>query len=280
MSLPPLQLILDAYTSTGYLKRIGGKYTLTAEARRWLLPSSPQYLGNLIGYFESLYSRWGNLEYAVDHGSPVRPYYEAFGEQDWKLYVGGMRDLARILIPEVFRVLKLPGSPQRLLDIGGSHGVYAVECCLRYPRLQATIMDFAPALLHATPFIREAGLVQRVTLVAGDILATDFPGDQDCVLLFNVIHGFNEENNRILLQRSLKALRPGGALFILDQFASLKPQSGLGRFIPLMVGLNLVNEIGGRIYSYEEVRSWCSEASSVKYRRLRVPGVALIEVRT
>ena len=33
-------------------------------------------------------------------------------------------------------------------------------------------MDFAPALLHATPFIREAGLVQRVTLVAGDILAT------------------------------------------------------------------------------------------------------------
>lgn len=280
MSEVAVRTILEVYTSGGYLKSLHHGYALTRESKRWLLRSSPYYIGNLIGYFESLYRRWGELEYTLEHGAPKRPYYEAFDEKDWQLYVDAMRDLARVLIPEVFRVMALSGSPKRLLDIGGSHGEYAMEFCRRYPELHSTIIDFPPALRHTEKIVREGNMISRVFLEAGDIVEVALPGDQDAVLLFNVIHGFTETDNLALVQRSIKALRPGGTLFILDQFLEAKGASGLGRFLPLMVGLNLLNEIGGRAYAFEEVKQWCSGASSVKYRKLRVPGVGLIEVKS
>ena len=281
MNMPEtaVRLILDSYQSAGYLKSHHHEYGLTKESERWLLPSSPFYIGNLIGYFESLYRRWGDLEYALDHGGPRRPYYEAFDDKDWQLYVHAMGDLARVLIPEVFRVMRFPESPKRLLDIGGSHGRYALECCRRLPELQAMIIDFQPALWHAADIVRDEKLESRVLLQAGDMLKVAFPGNQDVVLLFNVIHGFEDKDNLDLVQRSLGALRPGGVLFILDQFLEGRGSSVLGRFLPLMVGLNLLNEIGGRVYAFHDVQRWCSGASTVRYRKLRVPGVGLVEVR-
>ncbi len=279
MSEPAVTLLLESYRAAGYLKLHSGGYALTEESSRWLLRGSPSSMTNLIGYFETLYSRWGELEYALEHGRPRRPYYEAFDEGDWRLYVYAMQDLARILLPEVFRVVKHAGSPERLLDIGGSHGRYTLEFCRRFPGLQATIMDFAPALRVAEELIRAEDMEQRIALRGGDVRTSAFPGGQDVILLFNVIHGFSENENLDLVQRSLGALRPGGVLYILDQFLEGRRSSDLSRFLPLMVGLNLLNEIGGRAYAFSDIQRWSSRARSVKYRRLRVPGVALIEVK-
>jgi len=45
-----------------------------------------------------------------------------------------------------------------------------------------------------------------------------------------------------------------------------------------MVGVNLANEIGGNVYSFEEVASWCRTAglTEIHRYRLRLPGVHLI----
>jgi hypothetical protein len=45
-----------------------------------------------------------------------------------------------------------------------------------------------------------------------------------------------------------------------------------------MVGLNLLNEIGGNTYTFEQIKGWCAGAAAVKRIRLRFPGVTLVEV--
>jgi hypothetical protein len=272
------ELLVDAFSVAGYLNCRGKRYRASVDAKKWLVKSSPHYIGNLVRYFETLYPRWEYLEQSLDRGQPPKRYYETFSDDDWKVYVLAMRDLARLLMNEVRKRIVLPVNAKRLLDLGGSHGLYAIDCCRRYQNLKAQIIDFAEALRHTTAIVQEESMEGRITLAPADITKTNLPSDQDCVLLFNVIHGFSPEGNRELINRALAALVPGGKLFILDQIKTGATGSHLSRFIPLMVGLNLLNEIGGNTYTLDDVKSWCRPASSVKHHKLRFPGVSLIEV--
>jgi len=270
------RLLADACAAGGYLHERNGMYTATREAKKWLVRSSPTYLGDLMLYFDSLNSRLGGLERSLEHGKPARPYYASFGEEEWKTYVRGMANLARLLIPEVIRKIRLPRSGGQILDLGGSHGLYSLACCRRFPGTTAIVMDFAQALHQAEALLEgEAG--NRIQLIAGDILTSPLPPDQDAVLLFNILHGFDGETNRTLIARASASLRRGGRLYILDQMAGTGQRSPLSRFMPLMVGLNLMNEVGGSAHPLRRIREWCSAARSFRAMPLRFPGVALIE---
>jgi hemolysin activation/secretion protein len=43
----------------------------------------------------------------------------------------------------------MPPSPTAMLDIGGSHGLYSVALCRRYPTLDGTILE-PPQVEEAT----------------------------------------------------------------------------------------------------------------------------------
>lgn len=280
LSVGGTELLVQSFLQTGYLHASGNRYALTNEAKKWLLQDSPTYVGNLIYYFETLYGRWSYLEHSLEHGFPPRRYFDSFSDEDWRVYVYGMRDLARLLLPDVVKKILLPNAPRHLLDLGGSHGSYSIACCRRYPTLTATIIDFEEPLRHATSLIAEGGMTDRVHLCPGDFTRIDLPPEQDAVLLFNVIHGFSGQENQRLITRAMEALSPDGSLYILDQLRDKqRGRGGVAKFIPLMVGLNLLNEIGGNTYSDAEVRSWLGNARVVRTFRLRLPGVTLLEAR-
>ena len=278
MSVKGVLLLADAFVAGGYLTRHGNTYALRPEGSKWLVKSSPFYLGNLIRHFETLYDRWTYLEQTLDHGDPPRRYYESFTDDDWKVYVLAMRDLARLLVGSVRKRISFPSTAKNILDLGGSHGLYAMDCCRRYPNLHARIIDFPQALKHTADLVREEGMEGRVTLVPGDFMKMELLQGQDGILLFNIIHGLTGEENAMLITRCLKALVPGGKLYILDQMKVEGGKSALAQFVPLMVGLNLLNEIGGNAYTIEQVKSWCKDATALKVYRLAMPGVSLIEV--
>jgi SAM-dependent methyltransferase len=270
-------LVAGAAAEAGYLTSHNGLFTLSTEGRKWLLKDSPNSLVFLIRYFETLHARWGDLERAMDRGKPARIYYEGFSDEDWRVYVLAMRDLARLVIPLVMRKVRIGKGASLLLDLGGSHGLYAAACCRKSPGLSAVVMDFEPAARVGQEVIREEGLEERVRFLPGDILRSPLPSHTDAILLFNIIHGFDEQQNRALIARALEALRPGGLLFILDQLKDGGGRSGVGRFVPLMVGLNLLSESGGTAYEYPQIKEWCHAASRVSQHSLRLPGLSLIE---
>jgi hypothetical protein len=273
-----VSLVADACVAGGYLRRRGTLYQLAPEGRKWLLRESPDSLVSLLRYFETLHDRWAALEGSLVRGKPPQPYYATFTEAEWRLYALAMRDLARQILPYVARVIRVPRNRSLLVDIGGSHGLYALALCSRHPGLRAIVMDFSPVLRVAEEFIREAHLADRVATHARDFMRQSIPEGADVILMFNIIHGLSPEENVALVGRALEALTPGGRLYILDQLKGQADASGLGRFLPLMVGINLLNEIGGTAYGVNDVEEWCGGRGRVRRVRLRFPGVTLLEI--
>lgn len=271
-------LVLDACVTCGYLRRTDARYRLAPPARRWLLRSSPRNLVRLVAYFESRAARWADLETALSTGAPATTYQSGLDADGWELYVDAMADLARFLIPAVLRRIRLPGSPRSGLDLGGSHGLYAAALCRAHPHLTMTVLDDPRAQDAARRSLAGVAGADRVSVRPADVLRDPLPGGQDVILLFNLIHGFTAEQNTELLRRTLAALAPGGRAYILDQFLGERGTGGAGSFIPLMMGLHLLNESGGRTFAVEEVRAWCRDSADVRRLGLGLPGVGLVEL--
>src|SRR5690349_5664217 len=65
-------LLGNALAAIGLLTQSDGRYRLTEPARRFLLQSSPEYLGDMILFDEALWETWGRLDEAVRTGQPAR----------------------------------------------------------------------------------------------------------------------------------------------------------------------------------------------------------------
>ncbi|MFI5252996.1 MAG: methyltransferase [Bacteroidota bacterium] len=278
-----VEIALNLLVSAGYLKIRQKNYSLTPQSRKWLLKDSPNNIGNFLSYIEMLHQHWMNLEETLKNGFPEKTYVELFSKKEWKIYMEGMSDLAKLILPYVLPKLVIPDTAEQLLDLGGSHGLYSTEICRRHPSLHATIIDFPEVIEHVNPSAHCLELADRITWRAGDLKNIDLERVQhDVVLAFNIIHGFDESENERLFQSISRTLKSCGKLFVLDQLKSDKHIGrGASALIPAAVGLNLMNEIGGNVYSFEAVKRWCQKAgmAHIKQSTLSLPGVALISAR-
>ena len=198
-----LRLLLDSCVVAGYLAYRKGAYHLAAEGTEMALPRIlPIPWCNLIAYFETLHARWAHLESSLEHGTPAHPYYEVFNEDDWRVYVLGMRDLARLFLPHVIEKI-LPGNAARnMLDIGGSHGLYSIRMLPPSPRVACEGCGFRPGpgtCVHVR--CGNPACVGGSNYAPGNFLIDPLPPEQDVVLMFNIIHGLSPAENRALVAR-------------------------------------------------------------------------------
>jgi len=109
------------------------------------------------------------------------------------------------------------------------------------------------------------------------VTASELPRSSfDAVLAFNIIHGFDSGTNDRFVRSIVNSLVSGGIVYFLDQFKK-NGTRGVRSVLPLAVGINLMNEIGGSVYGVEELKAWCARAglSSFRHRELLLPGVGL-----
>src|SRR5207249_10242661 len=101
-----------------------------------------------------------------------------------------MHERSYVLAEPTVQTMQLPSSAQRILDLGGGPGSYAIALARRYPKLQGVIVDQTVAV--AKQLIRKHALAGRLTVRAGDIFKDELGSGYDAVLCSNVIHIFNE----------------------------------------------------------------------------------------
>ena len=278
MSLEPFLLAL---VRLGYLARTGNSYRNTAAATRWLTADSPATLKGIVPFLEDHIHRWEHLEQTIKTGHPpftAYDFYRAHPER-WASFHDGQRAVATFTVDEAARKADLREVPLRLIDVGGSHGLYTVALCRRYKLLSAVIYDWADGVEAARREIANAGMRGRIDTQCGDFLLDDLGHGYDVALLGNIIHGQRPLAIVDLLRRLRAALNSGGTLLIVDQVRMRQPFTRLAGYMAEVAGLLLLNELGGGLYPYGQLRKWLLETGYVRprLRRLwRTPGFVLI----
>jgi 2-polyprenyl-3-methyl-5-hydroxy-6-metoxy-1,4-benzoquinol methylase len=250
--------LLDALVGIGYLQWSNGNYTLKQKFHKWLLKESES---NLIGKlrFQILEWEWmAKLEDYVRTGKTLE-MHNSMSPGEWQLYQEGMRDLSINVAKEVAPKIPVPKGATAMLDIGGSHGIFSIELCKRYPSLSSTIMELPGAMEAASAIAKRYDTTNRVNYVAGNALTDDLGKEKyDLIMINNVVHHFTSEQNFTLAKKIAAALKPGGIYAIGEFIRQSKP--GEGGVAASTTGLYFSLTSSSGTWSIDEMEGWQKSA--------------------
>ncbi len=269
-ALMPLLRVLEA---AGYLSNRRGLFSLSRVSKKWLIAESPDSMRDHLLFMRQQWHWHDHVPHYLRTGEGLRIHQE-LEPADWVLYRRGMASTAHFGANEIGRKTPLPSNPRRLLDIGGSHGLYADWFCRQHPTLEADVLDFPDVVATAPPY-------DRVRYLAGDALT--YPVGEaryDLVFLCQVSHHLTVEQNRCLTARAAAALKPGGYFVVVEL---LREASGTDpeisrSLVSLFFGLTST----GGLWNAAEIQAWQSAAGLTPLAPrslLTVPGCAVLAAR-
>ncbi|MEA2373749.1 MAG: hypothetical protein QOD53_212 [Thermoleophilaceae bacterium] len=252
-----VEALSSALISLGYLERDGERLRVSAGAARLAVRGSPESVATFAGGFaRQHWDSLGGLEDAL-RGSP--PAWHARGPDDplWEPYIRGLFELSRDEHDANAALVDVP-QPQRLLDLAGGHGAFAMAMCRRHPELEATVLELPGAARVGARIVAEHGFADRVSFREGDLFEADLGAGHDVVSAFNLLHHLAPERVLELFRRARAALRPGGCLVVgdTDRPAPGQDVSQVGA----LTGLAFYAESRSRTYALPEIDGWLREA--------------------
>jgi SAM-dependent methyltransferase len=266
-------LLLNALVGLGLLTLRKGRYYNTRLARRHLDRRSPKAISNLLWLLGHHWKDWTDIPQALRHGRPGWDPITATPEFRRRFSLA-MHERSLILAESTVATLRLPPKARRFLDLGGGPGSYAIALAKRYSRVHGVVLD--QTVTVARQLIRKHRLQHRLEARQGSLFTADLGSGYDAVLVSNVIHDFNEKENRTLLKRVRDALCPGGKVFIVEFFLddSLTRPAKASVFSVMMYKFTAT----GRCYGWRETEDWLKELGFGRFtRRAVTPEIGTLE---
>jgi len=241
-----LSVLLDALAALGLIGKKGGTYRNARVAREHLLPGSRSMESILLHHLDG-WGEWGRLSATVRAGRSPR----GGSSGDWQEnFIRGMEENSRERAAAVAgRIPLRPGD--RLLDLGGGPGTYAVAWADACPGAEITVFDTPATLRVARKILREKEADGRVRLMAGDFLEDPLGGPYDFVWISQILHAYSGSACAKLLRRARSALVPGGRVAVQEFLLAEGKTSPPG---PVFFSVHMVAVTeGGRAYTAREI---------------------------
>lgn len=250
-------LLVEALAAVGYLERTDGVYANGATARAWLTPASRVDFTPLLLWAPVTWHLLEDLGRVVRDGGPKPTLYEYLRDRPdlGRILSRYMRALAQLAAEPVAQAVAVPETARRLLDFGGSHGLFNMAFCRRHPELEAVVFDLSTSVAETGETIAAEGLSDRVTVQHGDYLADEIGRNYDIVLCSSLLHNHTRDDSRRLLAKAADAPNPGG-LIVVHEFLRSEPPDAFNALYSLLFFLYS----GTRNYSFEEIAGWLQEA--------------------
>ena len=235
-----LKSLLHVLLTTGYFQFKSEKFVLTAHAKKWCLLSSKYSLYNQQKFNEVCWKWMDHLPVFLQSGKGLQ-YHESMTEEEWDLYQKGMESVASGTADAAIRMAPNLHKPERMLDIGGSHGLYSLKFCKKYKSLYSDILDLPAAVEKAEPLLRNKYSGSNIQYLRGNALIYDLGINRyDLIFISSLMHHFNRDENAGLCKKVSSALKKGG-YFIIQEF--LRPETGnrmemLGAVLDLFFNLS------------------------------------------
>jgi 2-polyprenyl-3-methyl-5-hydroxy-6-metoxy-1,4-benzoquinol methylase len=261
------EILLDAVTGLGLLKKSANRYRNSYLANRLLVTGMPYYQGDILRHAGHLWENWSNLDEIVKTGLPSRKSFEA------DAFIRGMHNIAVLKAPDVIKAIGLKGV-KKALDLGGGPGTYSMEMAKKVKSV--TLFDLPETIAIAKDIIGKTGL-KNISYIEGDFLTDNIGDGYDLIFISQVLHSFSEANNLKILEKSYNALNPDGIIVIQEFFLEkdrTEPVPGA------LFSVNmLVNTHGGRSYSAQEIKGWLASLGFKKIRHMNKEENVLVSGR-
>lgn len=113
------------------------------------------------------------------------------------------------------RVFLLPEFPsfKRMLDLGGSSGIFSIAICSEHPSLKAVVFDKPYIISNVTEeFIQKYNMTDRIETLSGDIVSDDIGENYDLVFTYGCLNPIMSDHLHIYM-KIYNSLNPGGVFF-------------------------------------------------------------------
>jgi len=263
----------DALVALGMLQRDGDLYRNTPETDHFLVRGKLSYIGGILEMSnERLYPFWGSLTEGLKTGLPQNEVktggtglFEAlYGDPErLRLFLAGMTGLsmgASLAIAQKFPWEKY----QTVVDVGGAQGGLLVQLALAHPHLQGTNFDLDVVGPIFEEYVAANRLSERLKFQPGDFFNQPLP-TADVITMGHILHDWDLEQKRMLLDKAYSALPEGGALIVFEALIDdERRQNAFG----LIMSLNMLIETpGGFDYTGKDCSAWMRDAG---FRETRV----------
>jgi len=261
--------IMNVIVSLGLLDKKQGIFSNTAFAEKFLVSSSPDFLGGL-GHTTDLWRKWGTLTAVIRKGSALdlEDNFNSRGTNWIESFIAAMHARGVAQGRELASLLDL-SKTMRSLDVGGGSGAFTFAFLEKNPAIQATIFDLPNVVTVTQKYIDRANLKTSVATMAGDYLTDDMGTGYDLVLMSAIIHINNPEENSLLVKKGADALQQGGQLVIMDHLMNedrTEPLQGAVFAINMLVGTR-----SGDTYTVEEISGWMHSAGLADIKTIHAP---------
>jgi ubiquinone/menaquinone biosynthesis C-methylase UbiE len=274
-------ILMVALHAMGYVEERGGRYRNSPAVEKFLLTDSPQTLRAYVADFNrDMWDEFSRVEEAVRTGETSGLHQREPDDPYWERYMRGLFDLTRLAGDDVARLIPVR-NPNRMLDLAGGHGGYAIAMCRRHAELTVTIAELEGAARIGREIVREQDMSDRIEYIVGDMFSTDLGTGYDVATAFQILHHFDEDVNVELLTRAREALREGGTIAVLEQ--ERPPPGKRGTSIGALTGLLFYVTSRARTYTADEISTFVEAAgfNRVRQRRsARLPGHVIVTGRS
>lgn len=279
------EALLLALAAIGYVTQQNGRFSNSSLVEKWMLADDGFNLEAALTFWTAVFHDLSPLAIEVVQ-TGERPYgniYQWLADKPHLSHAFQQQLMANATLSgmDAIKKLNLPKTANKLLDVGGGHGLFSIQFCQQYPGLQATVLDTPMAMKTAEQNVARHNLTERVRLQSGDLWQEDWGDSYDAILLFNLIHHYDSAQNLELLHRCAAALKPGGQVAILDQIAGKVPGNAVNAVIRL-IALHYFLLADGRVYSHDDIQSWFQQTGfgEIKFHKMaKAPGTSLMIAR-
>jgi O-methyltransferase domain/Dimerisation domain len=130
---------------------------------------------------------------------------------------------------------------ERLIDVGGGHGLFLATILQAYPTLRGVLFD-QPEVVEGAPIsLTAAGVADRCEIVGGDFFA-EVPDGGDIYLLRQIIHDWDDARATLILSNCRRAMPASGKALVVESAISEDYQQSLP---VLQLDLEMLVNFGG-----------------------------------
>ncbi len=269
---------LDALVALKFLERRGGQYYNTPSTNVFLDKRKPSYIGGILEMANlRLYPFWGALTTALRTGLPQNeakaggpdPFVALYADptrlKGFLQAMTGVSHGANIAIARQFPWKNY----QTVVDVGTAQGDLITQVALANPHIRGTGFDLPEAGPIFEDYIELNGLSGRVKFLPGSFFDQPVP-KADVVMMGHILHDWNLDTKRMLVQKAYEALPDSGALVV---YESIIDDDRSSNAFGLLMSLNMLIETpGGFDYTGADCANWMKEAGFRETRQEHLVG--------